>query len=289
RALRQGCDGDGGAMADEIASIVARCGKLQNPLTGSGGVLMGKLSHVGPRYSGAGIALGQRVVPLASLVATPLRLDTVGPVDPSDPQVRVSGRAIVTGRMSCAVVPDDLSLDVVLTALDVYPAASHTRRLARPGAHVLVIGCGHAGLAALVAARDQLGQSGRVTVVDTREAALDQACAIYPRAARILADATRPAEVAGCLSSLGLAPADLTVLCTTVPGCEGAAILLTGDEGTVLFFSTATSFPAAGLGADALSSRATLSIPNGYTADEGGYLMDLLRRNEGLLRAYRRS
>jgi L-erythro-3,5-diaminohexanoate dehydrogenase len=71
-----------------------------------------------------------------------------------------------------------------------------------------------------------------------------------------------------------------------VPGCEGTAILATSDSGAVLFFSTATAFPAAALGADSLSSRTQLIIPNGYTDDRGAYALSLLRRQPALRTAF---
>jgi L-erythro-3,5-diaminohexanoate dehydrogenase len=288
RQLRESCRGDPDEMSSAIAAIVRERGKMQNPATGSGGVLVGRLTAVGSSFWQPGLDVGQRVVPLASLIATPLRVDAVGPVDPSDPQVPVRGQAIVTGRMSVAVVPGDLPLRAVLTALDVYPAASHTSALVRRGTHLLVIGCGHAGLAAIAAGREQLGPGGLVTAVDTSPAALGAASRINPGCACVLADATDPVALARRVAERGLRRADLTLLCTTVPGCEGAALLLTADQGTVLFFSTVTSFAAAGLGADSISSRTTLSIPNGYTPDRGGYLLGLLRRCPPLLEAYLR-
>ncbi len=51
-----------------------------------------------------------------------------------------------------------------------------------------------------------------------------------------------------------MARADLTVVVVNATDCEAAAILLTADHGTVLFFSMATSFTKAALGADGLAS-----------------------------------
>jgi L-erythro-3,5-diaminohexanoate dehydrogenase len=285
RQIRLTCDNDPGAMSERIRRIVAERGKMHNPVTGSGGVLVGRLTVLGSAFWQPGLAVGQLVVPLASLVATPLLLDEVGPVDPRSPQVPVRGRAIVTGRMSLAVVPDDLPLAAVLTAVDVYPAASHARSLARPGQHVIIIGSGHAGLAAVAASREAVGPEGRVTVIDSASEALEQAASVDTGATRIVADATDTLGVARSFVARGIPRGDLTLLCTSVTGCEGTAILLTNDDGAVLFFSTATSFTAAGLGADSLSSLATLSIPNGYTSDRGSYLLDLLRRSPALLSA----
>jgi L-erythro-3,5-diaminohexanoate dehydrogenase len=280
RVFRERCGGDGAAMADAIRDVVRERGKLQNPWTGSGGILAGRVTRVGERHWDERLAPGELVVPLASLVAVPLRLDAVGPLAPDDPHVPVRGRAIVTGRMSCGRVPDDLPLRVTMTALDVYPAASHARALAQPGQHVLILGAGPAGLLATAAAHEAVGDGGRVTVVDVDERALARA---EPPARTILADATDSATV---LARLGAPRADLTLVCTSVPGCEGTAILATDERGAVLFFSTATSFPAAGLGADSISSTARLAIPNGYTDDRGEYALDLLRRRPELLAAF---
>ena len=269
-------------MEAAIAAIVAERGKLQNPWTGSGGILAGTVSAVGERHWAPELAVGDRVVPLASLIAIPLELDAVGPLSPDDPHVPVRGRAIVTGRMACLPVPPDLPLRVVLGALDVYPAASHVRALAAPGSHVLVLGAGHAGLLAAAAAHEAVGPDGHVTALDRSAAALDRARAALPATTAIRHDAT---DAVGALEALlrhGLPRADLTLVCTTVPGCEGTAILATDEAGAVLFFSTATSFPAAALGADSISSRTRLIIPNGYTDDRGSYALDLLRRSPAL-------
>jgi L-erythro-3,5-diaminohexanoate dehydrogenase len=106
--------------------------------------------------------------------------------------------------------------------------------------------------------------------------------AARPATATVLADATDPVGTLAALGAQGLPRADLTLVCTSVRGCEGTAILATDEAGAVLFFSTATSFPAAALGADSVSSRTRLVIPNGYTEDRGSYALDLLRRDPAL-------
>jgi L-erythro-3,5-diaminohexanoate dehydrogenase len=287
KAIRERSGGDAEAMAATIKEIVAERGKMQNPWTGSGGILVGRVSRVGDRHWDAELAVGERVVPLVSLITVPLRLDAVGPLDPASPQVPVSGRAIVTGRMACARVPGDLPLSTVLSALDVYPAASHTRELAAPGQHVLVLGAGHAGLVAAAAAHEAVGPGGHVTAMDASEEALGRMRAAQTApTTTILGDAADTVGALRALHARGLPRADLTLICTSAPGCEGTAILATDERGTVLFFSTATSFPAAALGADAVASKAALVIPNGYTDDRGDYTLDLLRRSPALRDAF---
>ena len=79
--------------------------------------------------------------------------------------------------------------------------------------------------------------------------------------------------------------ADLTVVVVNAPDCEAAAILLTADHGTVLFFSMATSFTKAALGSDGLSSPARMLIGSGYQPDRGAYALELIARDERLQRA----
>jgi len=289
RAIRERSAADADRIAHTIRRIVAECGKLQNPWTGSGGVLMGRVTKVGQAYRAADLQAGERVMPLASLIAVPLRLSSVGPVDPASPHVPVSGRAIVTPRMACARVPEDLPTAVAVSAFDVFPAASHVRELAEPGMRVLVLGVGHAGLLALAATREAIGGEGHAVAVDRASVALKRAKAVDPSATVVEADVTDTAETIRALAELDVPPADLTLLCTTVPGAEGTAIVATADRGTILFFSTATSFAAAALGADAVGSHARLLIPNGLTDDRGEYAFELLRRHSALRAVFERS
>ena len=82
--------------------------------------------------------------------------------------------------------------------------------------------------------------------------------------------------------SLG-APADITVVCVDVPGCEHGAILATNPAGgTVIFFSMATSFSAAALGAEGLASDVTMLVGNGFTPGHAELAFTLLREEPGV-------
>ena len=79
-----------------------------------------------------------------------------------------------------------------------------------------------------------------------------------------------------------LSPADITVVCVDVPGCEHGAILSTAEGGTVIFFSMATSFSAAALGAEGLAADVTMLVGNGYTPGHAQLALDLLRTEPGV-------
>ena len=108
-----------------MIEIVESRGKMHNPETESGGVLLGTVTAVGERYQSPP-ARGDRIATLASLTLTPLRLDSVRSLDPGSPQIEVSGTAYVCDRAAWAPVPEDLPLARALEIYDVCAAASQT-------------------------------------------------------------------------------------------------------------------------------------------------------------------
>jgi L-erythro-3,5-diaminohexanoate dehydrogenase len=78
----------------------------------------------------------------------------------------------------------------------------------------------------------------------------------------------------------------VTVVCVDVPGCEGGAVLATADGGTVIFFSMATSFSAAALGAEGVAADITMLIGNGYVPGHAALALDLVRAEPGVRRIF---
>jgi L-erythro-3,5-diaminohexanoate dehydrogenase len=97
----------------------------------------------------------------------------------------------------------------------------------------------------------------------------------------VVADARDPLGLRDAVASAG-GPADVTVVCVDVPGCEHGAVLATADGGTIIFFSMATSFSAAALGAEGLAADVTMLVGNGYVPGHAAYAMDLLRSDAGV-------
>ena len=97
----------------------------------------------------------------------------------------------------------------------------------------------------------------------------------------VIADARDPVALSEAVTAAG-GPADVTVVCVDVPGCEGGAILSTRDGGTVIFFSMATSFSAAALGAEGLAADVTMLVGNGYVPGHADYALSLLREHDGV-------
>jgi L-erythro-3,5-diaminohexanoate dehydrogenase len=253
-----------------VLDIVASRGKMQNPVTGSGGMLLGTVRAVGPS-SPLGLRVGDRVATLVSLTLTPLRItDGLAGWDGADEQVPCAGTAVLFGRSIAAVLPDDLPAGLALSVLDVCGAPALTDRVVRRHGvpSVLVLGGGgKSGSLSLAAAR-RAGASRLVALVPTeREAGAVRDAGLADVV--VVADARDPVAVADAVGS----PVDVTVVCVDVPGCEHGAILATADGGTVVFFSMATSFSAAALGA----ADVEMLVGNGYVPGHAAFALDLVR------------
>jgi L-erythro-3,5-diaminohexanoate dehydrogenase len=282
--------GDGAAVRAEVVEIISNRGKMHNPVTGSGGMLIGTVDAVGPD-SPLGLSPGDRVATLVSLTLTPLAItDGLSTWDGHGEQVPAAGHAILFARSIAAVLPDDLDPALALAVLDVCGAPALTDRvvrryispdrdatnrqsLGRPTVAVLG-GAGKSGSLSLAAARRAGART--VGIVPTKaEAESLRGAGIADHVA--LADARSPVALAAAVTGELGGPADVTVVCVDVPGCEHGAILATAPGGTVIFFSMATSFAAAALGAEGLAADVTMLIGNGYLPGHAEFALALLR------------
>ncbi|WP_353950068.1 L-erythro-3,5-diaminohexanoate dehydrogenase [Knoellia sp. S7-12] len=315
RQLHDKHAGDGAAIRSEVLAIVGERGKMQNPVTGSGGMLIGTVAEAGPE-STLGLTAGDRVATLVSLSLTPLAItDELEHWDGLGERVPASGHAILFGRSIAAKLPDDLSPELALMVMDVCGApalvartisgyagrSTHVPNSPNPplrdttlvpregnwrvgdevvGPSVVVLGgAGKSGSLSLAAAADA-GATRRVAVVrDAAEADLLDGTGLATHV--VIADARNPIGLTEAIAAVG-GPADLTVVCVDVTGCEQPAILATAEGGTVIFFSMATNFAAAALGAEGLAADVTMLVGNGYVPGHAAYALELIRGNDAV-------
>ena len=264
----------GREIGEQVMEIVRARGKMQNPVTGSGGMLIGRVAAVGREHPAfSELKPGDRIATLVSLTLTPLVLDEIRAVHKHAERLDVRGRAVLFASGLWAALPDDMPLEMSLAVLDVCGAPAWVARLAKKGTRVLVIGAGKSGSLACAQARRN---GAHVTVADVRRSSFaDDGLAD----AALVFDATKPLE----------APRgefDLVVNCASVPRTEMASILAARDGGEVLFFSMATSFTAAALGAEGVGKDVRLTIGNGYARGHARLALDLVRSTPALQRIF---
>ncbi len=294
RQLREATGGAAADMRAEVGRIVAERGKMQNPVTGSGGMLTGVVAEVGPS-SPLGLAPGDRIATLVSLSLTPLVItDGLAGWDGRSEQVPCQGHAILFGRSIATVLPADLPGPLALAVLDVAGAPALTVRVvARAAAEARPAGPGAPG-GPVVAVIGAGGKSGSLSAAAARGAGAGRVIGVVPGEAEaaalrasgladevVIADARDPVALAAAVHGAG-GPAAVTVVCVDVPGCEGGAVLATAGGGTVVFFSMATSFTAAALGAEGVAADVTMLIGNGYVPGHAQLALDLVRREPGV-------
>ena len=244
---------------------------MQNPVTGSGGMLVGTVEEVGPRVP-ARAWRSASAWPRWCRCRSPRCGSTDGLAgwDGGSEQVPADGTAILFARSIVAVLPDDLDAALAMMVMDVCGAPALTAAGRRGGYADGQAARGRRdrrrGQVRLPVARRR--PAGRRQPDRRRRAGRDRGDAL--RAAGLadavaLADARDPVALAAAGRARLGGPADVTVVCVDVPGCEHGAVLATAEGGTVIFFSMATSFSAAALGAEGLAADVTMLVGNGYT------------------------
>jgi L-erythro-3,5-diaminohexanoate dehydrogenase len=229
------------------------------------------------------------VATLVSLTLTPLEItDALAGWDGLSEQVPAEGHAVLFARSIAAVLPPDLPAELSMAVLDVCGAPALTARVVGTYADPVVVVLGAAGKSgslSLAAAR-RAGAGHTIAVVPTAtEAALLTDAGLAD--AVVVADARDPVALAAAVTSAG-GPAQVSVVCVDVPGCEHGAILATADGGTVIFFSMATSFAAAALGAEGLAADVTMVIGNGFVPGHADTALTLLRDVPGVRALFER-
>jgi L-erythro-3,5-diaminohexanoate dehydrogenase len=297
RQLHEASGGDSDKIRASVLDIVATRGKMQNPVTGSGGMLTGTVDEAGPE-SPLGLQAGDKIATLVSLSLTPLVItDGLASWDGRSEQVPCEGHAILFGRSIAARLPEDLPAELALAVMDVCGAPALTHRVVRAAPAgdpvVAIIGAaGKSGSLSAAAAR-RAGAAAIIGVVPHEAEAKILAEAMAADGEHglvdeiVIADARDPVGVSAAIASAG-GPADVTVVCVDVPGCEGGAILSTAQGGTVIFFSMATSFTAAALGAEGVAADVTMLVGNGYVPGHAQLAIDLIRTEPGVRGIFQR-
>ncbi len=95
RQLREAADNKEEALKQAILAIVNERGKMQNPVTGSGGMLIGTVAEIGPDLTHRDLKVGDKIASLVSLSLTPLHIEEITAIRPDIDRVEIKGQAIL--------------------------------------------------------------------------------------------------------------------------------------------------------------------------------------------------
>lgn len=289
KQLREEAGGEVEKIKAKILEIVNERGKMQNPVTGSGGMLIGRVEKIGDALiEKTDIKVGDKIATLVSLSLTPLRIDEILSVKPEIDRVEIKGKAILFESGIYAKLPEDMEETLALAALDVAGAPAQTAKLVKPGQSVLILGAGgKSGMLCSYEAMKRVGPTGRVIGV-VRSLKDEQRLKKLGLCHRIIiADAQKPVEILNkILEANGGKEVDIAINCVNVPNTEMSTILPVKDEGIAYFFSMATSFTKAALGAEGVGKDITMIMGNGYTKGHAEITLQELRENKALRKAF---
>jgi L-erythro-3,5-diaminohexanoate dehydrogenase len=279
--------GDLKKLEAEILSIVSQRGKMQNPVTGSGGMFIGTVAKIGPALAESGmrdLAVGDRIASLVSLSLTPLNIAKIIRIRPEIDRVEIEGQAILFESGIYAKLPTDMGEGLALAALDVAGAPAQAAKLVKPGQSVLILGAGgKSGMLVAYEAMKRAGPTGRVVGNVYLPEDADMLKALNVCHEIIIEDASKPiALLHRALAANDGAEYDVVFNCVNVPNTEMATILPCRQEGTAYFFSMATHFGKAALGAEGVGKDITMIVGNGFTKGHAEITLAELREHKGL-------
>ena len=280
--IKEACEGDEGRIKQMVMNIVSERGKQQNPVTGSGGMFIGKVAYIGEDLKDRDLKIGDKIASLVSLSLTPLKIESIDKVHKDIDRLDVTAKAVLFESGIYAKLPDDMSDELALAALDVAGAPAQTAKLVKPGDSVLILGAGgKSGILCGYEAKKRAGPTGKVVCQVRRENLIAELKELGSADEVIVADAHRPVELLEkALAANGGREFDISICCVNVENCEMAAILPVRDGGVVYFFSMATSFTKAALGAEGIGKDVTMIVGNGYTKGHAEITLWELRENE---------
>ena len=289
--IKEQAKGDIEEVKNIIKNIVAKQGKMKNPVTGSGGMLIGTIEKIGTALQGKiDIKEADRIATLVSLSLTPLFIEEIIDIKPEVDQVKIKGKAILFESGIYAKLPADLPETLSLAVLDVCGAPAQTERLVRKGDTVAIIGAGgKSGILCCAVAKAMVGERGCVIGADFSPVSLERLESLEVCDHVIKLDASNALECYEKTNRLTEGKlADVVINNVNIPNTEMGSVLMCKDRGTVYFFSMATSFTKAALGAEGIGKDVDMLIGNGYALGHADMAIDLLRKYPKIKSLYKK-
>ncbi len=274
-------------VADKIMQIVKERGKMHNPVTGSGGMLIGRVKKIGKDLQ-VDVKEGDKIATLVSLSLTPLNIKRIVSVHLDKDQVDVEGEAILFESGVFAKLPEDMPESVALAILDVAGAPIQAARLVSPSDSVLIIGAGgKSGVLCTYVAKKYVGSTGKVYALVHSEKSVPVLKELGVADEIFVADAQNAVDTYRKFYELSNGElADVVINVVNVPDTEMTSILCAKERGKIYFFSMATSFTKAALGAEGIGKDVDMIIGNGYAKDHAEFALGIVRENPKLYKLF---
>lgn len=250
-------------VARRVKNIVKIRGKMHNPVTNSGGVMLAQYD-------------GETIVPWVSLSAISLSIEKIHGVHGQ--QIDIDGKAVLFESYKYTVIPKDMDWRLAVTALDIASLAVQIRRIAQRNKleKVLVIGCGNAGITSMATIK-KYSPGTNIYGIDVDDKNFSKIKKFFTNNLGKI-DAVDSQTVYNFCHDC-----DLVVNCVNVSHTEASSVIATKDYGKTVFFSMATQFDRASLATDATGKDVEMIVASGIAIDEDKEIFSLLQQYPDLL------
>ena len=289
--IKEQAGGDTEKIKEIILEIVSKQGKMKNPVTGSGGMFIGTVLKIGEALEGKrDLKVGDKIASLVSLSLTPLKIEEIISIKKDVDQVKVKAKAILFESGIYSKLPNDMPDALSLAVLDVCGAPAQTARLVKSGDTVVVIGAsGKSGVLCCYEAKRRAGINGRIIGIVSRDETLKTLKELDICDDVIKLDAT---DAISCYEEILKLTngelADVIINNVNIQNTEMGSILMCKERGVVYFFSMATSFTKAALGAEGIGKDVDMIVGNGYALDHAEITLNILREDKTIRDLYER-
>ena len=282
--IKEKCGTDIEKIKDEILSIVENRGKFQDPVTKSGGMLLGRIKQIGADLGGkVDVQVGDKIATLVSLSLTPLKLYEITDIDLDTEQVACRADAVLFESGIYTKIPDDLGEELSLAVMDIAGAPTQVAMNVKPGDTAVVLGAGKAGLLCLAEAKKRAAPHGKVVCLEYSGEQCKVAEDLGIADLVLQVDGQKPLETYNkYMDAMNGRLADFTVNTVNVPNTELSTILITKDTGRIYFFSMSTDFVKASLGAEGIGKYTEMILGAGYYPGHAEITFNIVRENKKL-------
>lgn len=270
-------------IKQNITDMVIMRGKLHNPVTDTGGLVMGTVEEIGKEYENRlNLKVGDLVICNASAASLPMYIEEITSLHRAFNQIEAKGYVIVHNLIPVVKAPDDVPLDMLMFAFDQSGTLYKLSTLIGEKKKFLVVG--NSMLTNLLygyVIRRTAGEDCEITcLLDKRTNMRLAGRGIDNLIAKVFDEVSflnilRPVECVKKIDAESLF--DLSINCAEIPGAETINILATKPGGTVLFANLINNLNIALYITESISKSLNVNGAEGYLEEYDKFDVEVVR------------
>ena len=283
------CGYDERKIKARISDLVEKRGKLHNPFTKSGGVLIGTVEEISADMPDSfRAAPGDCIYCIASLSSIPVYIEEIKKIDFHYGQIVCEGYGIIFEATPFYPVQADLSPDYTLAAIDEAGSlfGSYNIALDHGNRNILILArTTYAALLYAAVMREAAGEECRISVVMQKESreglSRQDMLSVLEKVAQnvYFTDLTEPIRaydaLTSCLPELTLT--DQVIVAEDTFGAETLAVMLVKLFGDIYFPSAENHYGTAQLVAESMGKIVTMHASDQYLKDYPDFTLRIVR------------